>query len=81
VHSNMQNKVLESSKYHDIVFHSTHVQSEGSAVWKLNGTLTLHGVKRPVIVAVKLEKDELVGTASIKQTESGIHPIRPEEGW
>jgi polyisoprenoid-binding protein YceI len=67
---------LESSKYPDIVFHSTHVQSEDGTVWKANGTLTLHGVTRPVTVAVRLEKGAYVGTASIKQTEFGIHPIQ-----
>jgi len=40
VQSNMQNKVLESSKYPDIAFQSTHVRSEGGAVWKVNGNLT-----------------------------------------
>jgi polyisoprenoid-binding protein YceI len=80
VQSNMQDRVLESSKYPDIVFHSTHVQSEGGTVWKANGTLTLHGVTRPVTVAVRLEKSAYVGTASIKQTEFGIHPIQTGGG-
>jgi len=33
-----------------------------------------------VIVAVKLEKDALVGTVSIKQTEFVIHPIQAGGG-
>jgi polyisoprenoid-binding protein YceI len=76
VQSDMQNRVLESSKYPDIVFQSTQVRSEGSAVWKVNGNLTLHGVTRPVIIGVRGEKDAYVGTASIKQTDFGIHPIQ-----
>jgi len=79
VQSNMQNKVLESSKYPDIAFQSTHVRSEGGAVWKVNGNLTLHGAIRPVIIALRGEKDAYVGTASIKQTDFGIHPFSPAE--
>jgi len=32
-----------------------------------------------VIIAVRGEKDAYVGTASIKQTDFGIHPFSPAE--
>ncbi len=80
VQLNMQNEVLESSKYPEISFRSTHVQSEGATAWRVNGSLTLHGVTRPVIVAVRLEQGAYVGTASIKQTEFGIRPIKAGGG-
>jgi polyisoprenoid-binding protein YceI len=80
VQSNMQNKVLESSKYPGFIFHSTHVQREGDAAWNGNGDLTLHGVTKPVMVAVRLEKNAYIGTATIKQTDFGIRPLQAGGG-
>jgi polyisoprenoid-binding protein YceI len=80
VQSNMQNKVLESPKYPEIVFRSTHAQRDGNAVWKVTGALTLHGVTRPVTVAVRIERDTYLGTATIKQTDFGIRPIQASGG-
>jgi polyisoprenoid-binding protein YceI len=79
VQSNMQNKVLDSSKYPGIIFHSTHVQREGDAVWNVNGDLTLHGVTRPVMVAVRVEKDAYIGITTIK-TDFGIRPVQAGGG-
>ena len=76
VQFNMQTKVLESSKYPNIVFQSTGAQGVGGDNWKVDGNLTLHGVTRPVTVDVKHEKDAYVGTARIKQTDFGIQPIQ-----
>jgi hypothetical protein len=80
VQFNMQTKVLESSKYPDIVFQSTRAQGVGGDNWKVDGNLTLHGVTRPVTVDVKREKDAYVGTARIKQTDFGIQPIQSAGG-
>jgi hypothetical protein len=76
VQSNMENKVLESSKYPNIAFQSTRVQGTGDDAWKVAGDLTLHGVARPVIVDISREGGAYVGTAYIKQSDFGIHPIQ-----
>jgi polyisoprenoid-binding protein YceI len=76
VQSNMQNKVLESSKYPKIAFQSTRVQGVGEDAWKVVGDLALHGVTRTVIVDISRENGAYVGTAHIKQSDFGIHPIQ-----
>jgi len=76
VQSNMQTKVLESARYPEIVFQSTHVERGTGDAWKVDGNLTLHGVTKPLIVDVRRENDAYVGAVRIKQTEFGIHPIR-----
>ncbi len=76
VQSNMQRNVLESSKYPQILFQSTRAEREGVDAWKVDGTLTLHGVTRPLTVSVRRDKDAYVGAVHIKQTDFGIQPIR-----
>jgi polyisoprenoid-binding protein YceI len=75
IQSTMQEKVLESAKYPDIVFRSTSVEKAGDAAWNVKGDLTLHGATRPVAVSVQKEGDVYAGTAVIKQTDFGIQPI------
>ena len=42
----------------------------------MRGDLTLHGKKQPVTVEVSLESGHYRGSASIKQSDFGIEPIR-----
>ncbi len=76
VQSNMQTKVLESSTYPQIAFQSTAVQSIRNDAWAVSGSLTLHGVTKPVAVKVTREKGGYAGSALIKQTDFGIEPIK-----
>ena len=71
----MQNEVLESSKYPEIAFESTHIDDEADG-FKVNGNLTLHGVMRPVLINVKNKNGIYVGSAYIKQTDFDIRPIQ-----
>jgi YceI-like domain len=75
VQSNMQNKIriIEVSQ---IAFQSTRVQRVEVDAWKVAGNLTLHGVVRPVIIDIGRENGAYVGTAHIKQSHFGIHPIQ-----
>jgi polyisoprenoid-binding protein YceI len=41
----------------------------------VQGTLTLHGQKQPVAVAVSLQAGHYRGSASFKQSSFGITPI------
>ncbi len=44
---NMQDDVLEISKYPEIVFESTEASANGNGRVQIDGNLTLHGVTRP----------------------------------
>jgi polyisoprenoid-binding protein YceI len=76
IQETMQNDVLESSKYPEVRFHSTNVTSLGAQAWKVTGTLTLHGVSKPVAVEVRRDGDVYAGSAHFKQTEFGIQPVK-----
>lgn len=76
VQSNMQEKVLESSRYPKIVFRSTQVRRDGDNAWKVSGDLKLHGNTKPVTFDVVRENGAYVGSVGIKQTAFGIQPIK-----
>jgi polyisoprenoid-binding protein YceI len=77
VQSNMQTKVLEPSRYPEIVFQSTRVERNGGGdAWKVDGNLTLHGVTKPLTLDVRRENSAYVGTVRIRQTDFRIQPIR-----
>ena len=46
----------------------------------MEGTLTLHGVSKPVSVSVKREGESYTGHTVIKQTNFGIKPISAAGG-
>jgi polyisoprenoid-binding protein YceI len=79
----LSEKVLDVAKYPTIVFRSRQIsvasRNGGDLRLKVAGTLTLHGVTRPVSgpVDVKVSTDRLTGsgTLTVKQTEFGIEPV------
>jgi YceI-like protein len=75
VQETMQRDVLESEKYPEILFRSTKVTSNGGQLWRVIGTLQLHGVSKPVAVGVRREGEIYTGNARIKQTDFGIKPV------
>jgi len=78
--STMNEKVLESSKYPEIVFEGTATSGEslgeGRYRIKMNGNLSLHGVTRslPIVAQVAKNGDMLraYGEFSINQSDHGI---------
>jgi polyisoprenoid-binding protein YceI len=74
IQKDMQEMTLESSKYPQIVFRSSNVVKSG-AQWKVDGTLTLHGITKPVHADVKKTADSYTGRTTIKQTDFGIKPV------
>jgi polyisoprenoid-binding protein YceI len=67
-------EVLDSERYHEIVFKSVGAESVGQGQWTLRGNLTLRGQTRPVTVHVMLKDGRYSGDATVKQTDFGIKP-------
>ena len=68
-------EVLDVSRYPDITFASTTVESGGPNRWTVRGTLAIHGATRPVAVAVTRQGDHYSGSFTLKQSDFGIKPI------
>jgi polyisoprenoid-binding protein YceI len=83
IESLMNQKVLESSKYPEIIFESTATSADqlGEGLYRIamNGNLSLHGVTRslPVTAQVTVAGDMLraYGDFSILQTDYDISPV------
>jgi len=80
IESTMNKSVLETAKYPEIAFTTTSVQlSEGRYQANVNGTLTLHGIARPVTIPtqVTLLGDMLRagGEFPLLQSNFGIAPV------
>jgi polyisoprenoid-binding protein YceI len=69
--------VLNVTKYPDITFHSTKIDTGFATRWTVHGDLTLHGQTHPIVFEV-VRKDEahFTGSAIVRQTEFGITPIK-----
>ena len=75
-HTMQSDKVLDAEKFPEISYQSTAVTGRGEGRWEVRGNLTLHGKKQPVTVEVALHNGHYRGSASIKQSDFGIEPIR-----
>jgi hypothetical protein len=75
IQRDMQEMTLESARYPEIAFRSSRVERQADGQWKVEGMLTLHGIKKPVAVTVRRTQDSYDGHASVKQTDFGIKPI------
>lgn len=73
-------EVLDVQRYPAITFRSTNVQQNGRDSWSVRGDLDLHGVSRAVVVRVTHTQGEYRGSASLRQTDFGIKPIRVAGG-
>jgi len=79
-HTMQSSTVLDVEKFPEISYQSTSVTSRGDDHWEVHGELTLHGKKQPVAVEVSSKDGHYRGTASIKQSDFGIEPIRVAGG-
>ena len=76
-------KVLDAGRFPTIAFRSTAVSGRlaGTGAWdvEVRGDLTLHGVTRPVVLPLRVERagDALVanGATTLKQRDYGIEPV------
>lgn len=69
-------KVLDARRFPEIQFQSVAVEAKGAARWIVRGNLDLHGQRHPVTVDVTLKNELYRGSATVKQTDFGIQPIR-----
>ena len=75
-HTMLGATVLDAEKFPEIFYQSTGVTGSGERHWEVRGELTLHGKKQPVAVQVSWQDGHYRGSASIKQSDFGIEPIR-----
>jgi polyisoprenoid-binding protein YceI len=68
-------KVLDSSQFHEIRFHSTEIRRTRENRWTVQGDLTLHGQTHPVKVDVERQDGRYRGSARLRQSEFGITPV------
>jgi polyisoprenoid-binding protein YceI len=68
--------VLDAEHFPDIFFQSTSVTKTGNERWEVRGNLDLHGKKQPVVLEVSLDGSHYRGSASFKQSDFGINPVR-----
>lgn len=69
-------EVLDSERFHEIVFQSAVVEQNGPERWVVHGDLMLHGQSQPVTMDVLREAGHYTGHVTIKQTNFGIKPVR-----
>jgi polyisoprenoid-binding protein YceI len=75
IQKDMEEMTLETARYPEIAFRSTSVEKVAEGQFRVLGTLTLHGVSKPVSVSVKREGESYAGHTAIRQTNFGIKPI------
>jgi hypothetical protein len=68
--------VLDVEHFPEISYRSTAITESGDAHWEVRGNLNLHGKNQLVVVQVSLEAGHYRGSASFKQSDFGINPIR-----
>lgn len=73
-------EVLDTERYPEIAFRATAAEAAGPNAWRITGQLTLHGETRPVTVEVREEGGRYVGSASLRQSEFGIKPVKVAGG-
>lgn len=75
IQMHMEDMTLETKRFPEIVFRSSHIDKLPSGDWKADGDLTLHGVTKPVSLTVKQAGDSYTTHTVLKQTDFGIQPI------
>jgi len=75
IQKDMEDLTLETRKFSEIGFRSSSVSKAGDGQWKVEGALSLHGVTKPVSLAVKRTGDAYTAHTVLKQTDFGIKPV------
>ena len=80
IQKDMQEKTLESARFPHITFRSSSVRKQAEGQWTVSGALTLHGITKPITVAVRRSGNAYTGHTTLKQTDFGIKPITAAGG-
>ena len=75
IQTDMEEMTLETKKFPEIAFHSSRIEKIAEGQWKVDGDLSLHGVTKPVSLAVKQSGYSWTTRTVLKQTDFGIKPI------
>jgi polyisoprenoid-binding protein YceI len=69
-------EVLDADRFPHIRFRSVAIRRGDTDRWSVRGELEIHGQTRPVTVDVVRAQGHYKGSASLKQSDFGIKPIR-----
>jgi polyisoprenoid-binding protein YceI len=69
-------KVLDVERFPTITFKSQSITNASEDHYQVKGELTLHGVSRQTSVPVRVEHGRYLGSATLKQTDYGIVPVK-----
>ncbi len=75
IQTHMEEMTLETKKFPEITFRSSHVEKLADGQWKVDGDLSLHGVTKAVSLTVKRAGESYTTQTVLKQTDFGIKPI------
>jgi polyisoprenoid-binding protein YceI len=75
IQKDMEEMTLETKKFPEMIFRSSHIEKAADGEWKVDGDLQLHGVTKPVSLVVKRSGESYNGRTVLKQTDFGIKPI------
>jgi len=75
IQKDLEEMTLETKKFPQITFRSSRIEKLSDGQWKVDGDLALHGVTKPVSLAVKRTGDSYTAHTVLKQTDFGIKPI------
>ncbi|HEX4135163.1 MAG TPA: YceI family protein [Bryobacteraceae bacterium] len=75
IQKDMEEMTLETSRYPEIAFQSTHAERVSSDVFKVDGVLTLHGASKALNLFVRRDGQSYTGHVVIVQTDFGIKPV------
>ena len=74
IQKDMEEMTLETKKYPEIAFKSTSIEKSGDE-WRVAGSLSLHGVTKPIQLSVKRSGGAYTGRTVLKQTDFNIKPV------
>jgi polyisoprenoid-binding protein YceI len=75
IQKDMEDMTLETARYREIAFQSSHIEKAAEGEWRVDGALSLHGVSKPIRLNVRRDGDAYTGRTILKQTDFGIKPI------
>lgn len=75
IQTHMEEMTLETKKFPEITFRSSHIEKIADGQWKVDGDLSLHGVTKPVSLTVKQTGNSWTTHTVLRQTDFGIQPI------